>query len=286
VYRCPNSLAVGMAASQSSKEVEQYTIAGARMPVERIQRLALAVLNGSDKPNDEISKKAISIFRGAPVEVTGASSDVITQDFNPIRTAVYAEKSGIVRALWFAGPAFTERTLQDISAFQVTTTSCHQGSVRDPKAESHSWIAVAILPQGKDGDTSKYDVSNLKKGPDKLPLYWESYRHRPTMTDFEESAGLRFDRSHEIWQNLEVGDQIAVVGCAESSWACRMKKLKMRMWRFVDPTVLAGLEIPGQGLKPAVSGTSKSKPEPDRRKEGGKGSGPAVPGQASNTVSS
>ncbi|TDL23527.1 hypothetical protein BD410DRAFT_696525, partial [Rickenella mellea] len=141
---------------------------------------------------------------------------------------------------WFATPPITRQTLAKLAAVRLTTLSKHQGWVSNPKDGCWSWFDVAVLsPAIEDCNSSYYDGERrwrVKVGEDGASLRWMSHYNPIHGVDLDTIHGQSFGPDHDIWRNIDVGDAIGVIGCAEfPGWRCIGTEANLDFLEFFDP---------------------------------------------------
>ncbi|QRV92051.1 hypothetical protein RhiJN_20069 [Ceratobasidium sp. AG-Ba] len=127
-------------------------------------------------------------------------------------TSVEAGGSQAVKRVYFS----TRVTAEDIKrtySVQLVTEAHDQGWASEPERGLWSWFEVAIFSkEPTDGQIVRN--GSIKYGPNQEPLAWISHRVGLKST-FTEQTGAEFRKDHELWKNLEPGNYIGVLACAQ-----------------------------------------------------------------------
>ena len=100
---------------------------------------------------------------------------------------------------------------------QLSTNARNQGYRTTNDAGIYSWFEISVLTKDlKLGQT----VTDQIKKVDGKPLTWISHTI-PLNSTYTNLVGPIFDKNHDLWKNIEVGDIIAVLSCAQyREWKC------------------------------------------------------------------
>ncbi|KAL5500835.1 hypothetical protein ACEPAH_9222 [Sanghuangporus vaninii] len=132
----------------------------------------------------------------------------------------------------------------------IKTVSHHQGHVDFPDRGSWSWFELAIVPVNaqvsnsiifpreigftenapiKINSNGQVAYDYVKKAGDKA-LAWFSHSHPVDQNGTFETFEHRFPDNHEIWTYLQVGDRLAVFGCAQyPNWGCYGRDVELKL---------------------------------------------------------
>ncbi|KAL5513902.1 hypothetical protein ACEPAG_2663 [Sanghuangporus baumii] len=112
----------------------------------------------------------------------------------------------------------------------IKTVSHHQGWVEFPDRGSWSWFELAIVSANAQVDSNgQVAYDSVKKAGSKV-LAWLSHSHPVDQNGTFETFEHRFPDNHEIWRHLQVGDRLAVFGCAQyPNWRCHGRDVELKL---------------------------------------------------------
>jgi len=191
-----------------------------------LHALARALQNGSPTPPRP----------GLPVELVGrilGMAECVHPKPIVLASAIWgvvveSHDGARVSETWFVSRPLVQRDLTGIARMILYTTSHDQGWAEHPELGSHSWFDVSIVsPNDK-----------TKTRADGTGLVWRSHGNQLESENYVEHEGTPFEAGHEIWDNLEVGDRIAVSVVAQYGfWANHAKAGKLCVWSFFEPSL-------------------------------------------------
>ncbi|OBZ77690.1 hypothetical protein A0H81_01694 [Grifola frondosa] len=174
----------------------------------------------------------LSIFRLA--ELVIPSSSVSCSEQSDVRS-----NGNLAEKIWFATPPLRCVDLTKLAFVKLETVSRHQGWVSDPACGCWSWFELGILRGRASADADRTLFSRLKTREDGSRLSWKSHcNNLHGRGSYDLVEGQTFGTTHELWDCMQEGDAIVVIGAAQyPGWACYGKEAVLRFGKYFEPTL-------------------------------------------------
>ncbi|KDR69103.1 hypothetical protein GALMADRAFT_145819 [Galerina marginata CBS 339.88] len=141
-----------------------------------------------------------------------------------------ASDSTIVKKFYFGTGRVSKSEATSYVSVQLSTSARDQGWADQPQAGLYSWFELAILTEDMKRDQV---VSDQIKKVDGNPLTWISHSV-PITSTYTDQDGPVFSRDHALIKNLEAGNVLAVLACAQyAQWECDVRQGKLNIRNLV-----------------------------------------------------
>ncbi|KAJ1303037.1 hypothetical protein OPQ81_011238 [Rhizoctonia solani] len=119
---------------------------------------------------------------------------------------VQARSAAETSTPWFRTPVLTKDLLDSICCMRLRTRARQKGPAGTTATEeSRAYFEISVI--GSD------DLPKLKSPDSETSLTYKSHS-APATSDYEWTDGAVFEKDHEVWRKLEVGDCFEVTVCA------------------------------------------------------------------------
>ncbi|TFK41517.1 hypothetical protein BDQ12DRAFT_625449 [Crucibulum laeve] len=145
--------------------------------------------------------------------------------------SVTADDSNIAKKFYFGSGVDLKKTYVSV---QLTTDARDQGWADEPDQGLWSWFEIAIFKsKSAPAKGSVLHSDSIKKDSTGNTLTWLSHRVALS-SEYTEQTGPVFGKDHELWKNIETGDIVGVLACAQyASWECDVRSGSLKFLELV-----------------------------------------------------